>query len=109
MCCMRLKTRLKKLRKSARESDVPSNSVQRTVLEMSMVGSDWGRYVLAGVVAVAAVGCFLVLVFVDPPQAVRDTVLVGFTWIMAKFQTVIDYYFGSSESSKEKTKLLSAS
>ena len=74
-----------------------------------MVASDWGRYVLAGVVAIAAVGCFLVLVFVDPPQAVRDTVLVGFTWIMAKFQTVIDYYFGSSEGSKEKTKLLSAS
>ena len=71
-----------------------------------MVGSDWGRYVLAAVVAIAAIGCFLVLVFVDPPQAVRDTVLVGFTWIMAKFQTVVDYYFGSSESSKDKTKLL---
>lgn len=73
------------------------------------MSSDVGRYVLAGVVAIAAVGCFLVLVFVDPPQAVRDTVLVVFTWIMAKFQTVVDYYFGSSEGSKEKTKMLSAS
>ena len=72
-----------------------------------MVGSDWGRYVLAGVVAVAAIGCFLVLVFIDPPQAVRDTVLVGFTWIMAKFQTVVDYYFGNSENNKSITKLQS--
>lgn len=85
---------------------MPSVSVQRTVLEMSMVGSDWGRYVLAGVVAVAAVGCFLVLVFVDPPQAVRDTVL-GFL-LGTIIATVIQYFLGSSKGSADKTAQLSS-
>ena len=53
-----------------------------------------------------AIVLFILLLVVEVPQSIKDPLMIAFGVFMAKFQTVVDYFFGSSEGSKEKTKML---
>jgi hypothetical protein len=64
------------------------------------------KMVLAFSVIISALSLFIVLLFVDVPTTIKDPLMVSFGVFIAKFQTVIDYFFGSSEGSNEKTKML---
>ena len=70
------------------------------------MSNDTNKQVLAGLLMACTVFLFALLAFVEVPTGVRDTLLIGFTLVLAKFGTMVDYFFGSSEGSKEKTKLL---
>ena len=64
------------------------------------------KQVIAYVVIFCAVTLFVLLLVVEVPKEVRDTLLISFGVFIAKFQTVVDYFFGSSEGSREKTKMI---
>ena len=64
------------------------------------------RQSIAFVVILCAIILFVLLLVVDVPIGIKDPLMIAFGVFMAKFQTVVDYFFGSSEGSKEKTKML---
>lgn len=64
------------------------------------------RQSIAFVVILCAIILFVLLLLVDVPIGIKDPLMIAFGVFMAKFQTVVDYFFGSSEGSKEKTKML---
>ena len=64
------------------------------------------RQAIAFSVIACAILLFVLLLIVEVPQSIKDPLMIAFGVFMAKFQTVVDYFFGSSEGSKEKTKLL---
>ena len=70
------------------------------------MSNDTNKQVLAGLLMACTVAIFALLTFVDVPTGVRNTLLIGFTLVLAKFGTMVDYFFGSSEGSKEKTRLI---
>ena len=64
------------------------------------------RQAIAFSVIACAIILFVLLLIVEVPQGIKDPLMIAFGVFMAKFQTVIDYFFGSSDGSKEKTKML---
>ena len=70
------------------------------------MSNDLNKQVLAGILMLCTVFIFTVLAFVDISSGVKDTLLVGFTFVLTKFGTMVDYFFGSSESSSVKTKMM---
>ena len=64
------------------------------------------KQAIAFIVIACAIFLFILLLLVEVPQSIKDPLMIAFGVFMAKFQTVVDYFFGSSEGSKEKTKLL---
>lgn len=68
--------------------------------------TEQNRQAIAFIVIACAVVLFVLLLIVEVPQGIKDPLMIAFGAFMAKFQTVVDYFFGSSEGSKEKTKLL---
>ena len=64
------------------------------------------RQAIAFSVIACAIVLFILLLVVEVPQSIKDPLMIAFGVFMAKFQTVVDYFFGSSEGSKEKTKML---
>jgi len=70
------------------------------------INSDLQRLIVASLVILGTFGLFVLLMFLDLPQGSKEALIIAFTIVVAKFQTVIDYFFGSSDGSKEKTKLL---
>ena len=64
------------------------------------------RQAIAFLVISFAIILFILLLVVEVPQGIKDPLMIAFGVFMAKFQTVVDYFFGSSEGSKEKTKML---
>ena len=64
------------------------------------------RQAIAFLVIACAIILFVLLLLVHVPIGIKDPVMIAFGVFMAKFQTVVDYFFGSSEGSKEKTKML---
>ena len=68
--------------------------------------TEQNRQSIAFVVILCAIILFVLLLVVDVPIGIKDPLMIAFGVFMAKFQTVVDYFFGSSEGSKEKTKLL---
>ena len=64
------------------------------------------RQAIAFLVIAFAIILFILLLVVEVPQSIKDPLMIAFGVFMAKFQTVVDYFFGSSEGSKEKTKML---
>lgn len=64
------------------------------------------RQFIAFMVILCAIVLFILLLLVEVPQGIKDPLMIAFGVFMAKFQTVVDYFFGSSEGSKEKTKIL---
>ena len=68
--------------------------------------TEQNRQSIAFVVILCAIILFVLLLVVDVPIGIKDPLMIAFGVFMAKFQTVVDYFFGSSEGSKEKTKML---
>ena len=64
------------------------------------------RQAIAFLVIAFAIILFILLLVVEVPQSIKDPLMIAFGVFMAKFQTVVDYFFGSSEGSNEKTKML---
>ena len=64
------------------------------------------KQAIAFLVIACAIVLLILLLVVEVPQSIKDPLMIAFVVFMAKFQTVVDYFFGSSEGSKEKTKLL---
>ena len=70
------------------------------------MSNELNKQILAGILMACTVFIFTVLAFVEVPSAVKDTLLVGFTFVLTKFGTMVDYFFGSSEGSSMKTKIM---
>ena len=70
------------------------------------MSKDLSRYILGLVIVVCAVALFVLLLLVDVPLNIKDPLMIAFGIFTAKFQTVVDYFFGSSEGSRDKTKML---
>ena len=64
------------------------------------------RQALAFVVILSALSLFVLLLLVEVPLSIKDPLMIAFGMFITKFVTVVDYFYGSSEGSKEKTKLL---
>lgn len=64
------------------------------------------RQAIAFAVILCALVLFVLLLVLEIPLSIKDPLMIAFGMFVTKFGTVVDYFFGSSEGSKEKTKLL---
>jgi len=64
------------------------------------------RQIIAFAVILCALVLFILLLVLEVPLSIKDPLMIAFGMFITKFGTVVDYFFGSSEGSKEKTKLL---
>lgn len=68
---------------------------------------DYNLYILAWTVIAGFFGLCAVLMKVAIPEASSEVVFILFGGLVSGFTQVISYFFGSSKSSTDKTKLLS--
>jgi hypothetical protein len=71
------------------------------------LGRELGMYIIALVV----IGCTLWTLYklfgVEIPAANRDAIMLVIGAFVSKFSTIVDWFFGSSKGSSEKTEALS--
>ena len=70
------------------------------------IQQDHNRYFISWFLTVAFTVIILILVFFDIKEGSKEIVYTLLGSLGTAFGMVINYYFGSSEGSKEKTKML---
>ena len=70
------------------------------------MGTNIAQYLMGIMVILVAGGSFILLLSYEVPLGIKDSLLVAFGMFITKFGTVVDYFFGSSESSKRKSERL---
>lgn len=65
-------------------------------------------YILAAVIVVSAIGFLMVLATRETPVANKDAILLALGALLTAFGTVINYFFGSSKGSADKTDAMTA-
>lgn len=88
-------------RQSARQRQIES--------EKATGKRDGNLYVLAWTVVTGFFALCIVLMFVNLPEGSSQVVFMLFGSLSTGFGTVLSYFFGSSKSSSDKTKMLTAS
>lgn len=69
---------------------------------------DINLYILAWIVVAGFLGAIVILAFADNPFSNNQAALLLLGSLAAGFGSVLNYFFGSSQGSKEKTSALSA-
>lgn len=83
------------------------NARQRQIDKEKATGSgDTNLYVLAWVIVVGFFSLVAVLTFVPIPQDASGVVFMLFGTLASGFGAVVQYFFGSSKGSSDKTKLM---
>jgi len=85
-------------RKSAREREVGIVKATGT--------KDWNLYILAWIVVSGFFGLCWLLMKTTLPEGSNEVVFMLFGALATGFGTVLQYFFGSSKSSADKTKLI---
>ncbi len=75
-------------------------------MDWKRLGREIGLYVIAGLVVGGLIWCTSRLFGSEIPAANRDMVVSVTTFLLAKASTIVDYFFGSSKGSADKTDLL---
>lgn len=71
--------------------------------------NDWFQYFLSIVIVAFACSLVVVLLWIPFPNGNRDILTIAVGAVLAKFGSVVDYFFGSSKGSADKTKIMSES
>jgi len=83
------------------------NARQRQVEHEKATGkSDINLYVLAWTIVLGFFGLIAIMMFVSIPEASNNIIYMLFGTLAAGFGSVMQYFFGSSKGSSDKTKLL---
>lgn len=83
------------------------DSRKREVEVVKATGTkDWNLYILAWIVVAGFFGLCAGLMRLTLPEGSNEVVFMLFGGLVAGFSTVISYFFGSSKSSIDKTKLI---
>lgn len=69
-------------------------------------GREVGLYVIATMVILALVWCSAKLFNTEVPVSNRDMIVSITSFLLAKASTIVDYFFGSSKGSSDKTDAL---
>ncbi len=75
-------------------------------MDWNKLGRETGSYVVAALVIGALFWCAARLFGSEIPAANRDMVVSITAFLIAKASTIVDYFFGSSKGSAEKTSAL---
>lgn len=63
---------------------------------------DTERTLIGTAVIIIAVVLFVLLITITIPEGIKEPLLMSYGVFIAKFQTVIDYFFGSSKLPQTK-------
>lgn len=69
-------------------------------------GREIGLYVIAALVVGGLMWCTAKLFGAETPAANRDMIVSITSFLLAKAGTIVDYFFGSSKGSADKTDML---
>ena len=72
-------------------------------MDWKRFGREIGLYIVAGLVIGSLVWCASRLFGSEIPAANRDMVVSITTFLVAKAGTIVDYFFGSSKGSSDKS------
>ncbi len=75
-------------------------------MDLKKFGRELGLYIVAAMVIGSLVWCASRLFGSEIPAANRDMVVSITTFLVAKAGTIVDYFFGSSKGSADKTDAL---
>ena len=64
------------------------------------------QYALGGLITLSVIAVILVLMFVDLAPSVKDALLIMLGVLASGFMAVINYFYGSSKGSSDKTELI---
>lgn len=71
-------------------------------------GREIGLYVVAAMVIASLIWCASRLFGSEIPAANRDMVVALISFLIAKAGTIIDYFFGSSKGSSDKSDIIAS-
>ena len=63
-------------------------------------------YALGAIIVLGIIALIALLIYVPMPTANKDVLLVAVGVFTAKFADVVSYFYGSSKSSGDKTKIM---
>jgi len=90
----------------ARLTDVQSARAREVELVKTTGKREANQYILAWTVILGFFGLIVALMKITPPQGATEVVYMLFGALATGFITVLQYFFGSSKGSSEKTTLL---
>lgn len=77
-------------------------------LDWAKLGRELGMYVIAIIVIVATFWVLKQVLGVEIPAGNRDVVMMIVGVLVAKFGTIVDFFYGSSKGSADKTDAMAA-
>ena len=85
-----------------------SNARQRQIDHEARTGNtDYNLYILAWTIIAGFFGLIGAMIFVALPEGSNDIIYMLFGTLSAGFGSVMQYFFGSSKGSSDKTKIMS--
>lgn len=66
-------------------------------------------YILGAVIVIGIFGLIAVLMYVSAPESNKDLLNIAIGALIGSFITVVNYFYGSSKGSAEKTEMLNNS
>lgn len=64
------------------------------------------QYALGGLITLSVIAVIIVLIFADLSPSVKDALLILLGVLASGFMAVINYFYGSSKGSSDKTDLI---